>query len=66
MKNTPSIELDEITPEEFMKFPQEELDRIQYDIRKWTCQCKKCNKYTRIRDFGKSHFLDLEYYKFIQ
>lgn len=35
-----------------MQLDRESLDRIDFDLKKWCCQCKKCDNHTKIRDYG--------------
>ncbi len=48
----PSIELDDISPEEIMKLSREELDKMPFDIVRWQCKIKLCKSFTRMRDYG--------------
>lgn len=48
----PPMELDEISPEEFMKFSREELDKIPFDLVRWQCKIKLCKCFSRVRDYG--------------
>lgn len=38
--------------EELKAMSSEELDKVDCDKLKWKCQCKGCNGYTTVRDFG--------------
>ena len=37
---------------ELMAMSDSELDMVSYEIKKWCCSGKKCNGYTRVRDYG--------------
>lgn len=39
---------------ELMKMTREELENVEFDLKKWRCQCENCTRGTRIRDYGIS------------
>lgn len=47
---------EDFTHEQFMSLDRESLDKIDYQLFKWHCQCKGCNRGTLVRDYGISPF----------
>jgi len=41
---------------ELLKMSREELDKVDYDLKKWQCQAKGCTCGTKIRDYGISPY----------
>lgn len=39
---------------ELKAMSREELDNVQFTMKKWVCQCKGCNRGTKVRDYGIS------------
>ena len=39
---------------ELKAMTREELDKVDYDLKRWACQCKKCTRGTKVRDYGVS------------
>ena len=39
---------------ELLNMTRDQLDKVDYDLKRWPCQCKKCTRGTRIRDYGIS------------
>lgn len=39
---------------ELKAMSREELDNVDYTLKKWICGCKNCNNGTRVRDYGIS------------
>lgn len=46
------IELDPLTHEEVMQLPEELLLQMDPVVLKWSCACKNCKRFTRVRDYG--------------
>lgn len=40
--------------DELKAMSREELDNVEYDLKKWGCQCKRCTNGTKVRDYGIS------------
>lgn len=39
---------------ELKAMSREELDNVDYTLKKWICSCKGCNRGTKVRDYGIS------------
>jgi len=40
--------------QQLLNMTREELNNVDYDLKRWPCQCKKCTRGTRVRDYGIS------------
>ena len=37
---------------ELLAMSREEVDLVQFEVVKWVCAGKRCNRYTKVRDYG--------------
>lgn len=45
-----------LAQQELLRMPREQLDKVDFDLKKWECQAKGCICGTKLRDYGISPY----------
>ena len=51
-----NVEIEDITPDEFMKLSKDELSKVPFERKKWMCICKGCDNKVNIKDYSIAPF----------